>query len=327
MNKRATIIFGNGIGMSLNPQYFNLESGLKLVWDTTDLFTENHKKLIQSVLPNITDKIYPQSEESLGDLQKAIFASETLQAYETPEAEWLNKNSRELAVAFKKYIHDVGIYFQKSGEKLPEIFTDHLSEFIKKTKTHVGVLNYDNLIYEALIGSKVLDGFNGTLIDGFVGGKFSSKNLRRHDYKEKRLGWFLNLHGSPLFIDDRKVSSSFIHFLEPNYKSHIVLTHVNQKRVLISASPILNEYWIRLNQAIKESSHIILFGYSGEDIHLNDIISNYSLEKKITIIEWSGSGSYIQRFHDWSDKLDWSTNIKLIQLDNILEFTDWDLLK
>lgn len=327
MSNRSTIIFGNGIGMSLNPDYFNLESGLKSVWDTTDLFTDGHKKLIQSVLPNTTDKIYPQSEDSLGDLQKAIFASETLQAYETPEAEWLTKNSRELTGAFKKYIHDVGIYFQKSGERLPEAFTTNLSDYIKSTKTHIGVLNYDNLIYEALVGSKVLDGFSGTLIDGFLGGKFSPRNLRRHDDKKARLGWFLNLHGSPLFIDDRKISSSYIYFMKPDDKSHIVLTHVNQKRFLISASPILSEYWLRLNQAIKESNKIILFGYSGEDIHLNDIVSNYSLEKKITIIEWSGSGTYINRLHHWSDKLDWSTNINLIQLDNILEFTEWNLLK
>jgi hypothetical protein len=43
--------------------------------------------------------------------------------------------------------------------------------------------------------------------------------------------------------------------MKPDDKSHIVLTHIKRKRFLILASPI--------------------FGYSGEDIHLNDIVSNY----------------------------------------------------
>ena len=313
--------------MALDPEYFKLGAGLKSVWDTTELFTEAHKKLIQSALPNTTDEVYPKSEDELGDLQEAIFASEILQTYEHAGVEWLNQDSRELATAFKKYVHEVGIYFQKSEKKLPEIFTDHLSEFIKDTKSHVGVLNYDNLLYESLIQSKVLSGLDGTLIDGFFGGKFSPKNLKRHDDKRHRLGWFLNLHGSPLFIDERKLSSSYIHFLNPNERCHIVLTHVNQKRFLIAASSILSQYWLRLENALKESKRIILFGYSGEDIHLNEIISKYSLENKVFVIEWSGSGSHFERWTYWSSSLECPGNVEVIQMDNILDFREWILLK
>jgi len=310
--------------MALDPVYFSLKTALHNVWNDSNLLTESQKRLIQSALPKTSNKSYPESEDMLDDVQIAIFASELLQAYETEDVEWLNGSSREIVAAFKKFTHQVGLYFQFSNQRLPEKFVADLSEYIEDSKSHIAVLNYDNLIYDALCSTKILAGWNGVLVDGYYNSGFSPENLTRRGFNINTKGWFLNLHGSPLFVDDQKMKGASRVFLEPNEKCHIVLTHVKHKPLVINNSSILTEYWSRLDRALKESEAIILFGYSGEDIHLNEVISKYSQRKDIVIVEWSGAGNSLERSTFWLDALNWSFVPTVYNLDNILEFSDWN---
>jgi hypothetical protein len=78
-----------------------------------------------------------------------------------------------------------------------------------------------------------------------------------------------------------------------------------------------------LGLALQESSSIFIFGYSGYDNHLNRLIETQAQGKKIHIIEWSGTGKNEIRKSFWQDKLK-CENITLTQMENILEFTEWN---
>jgi len=54
---------------------------------------------------------------------------------------------------------------------------------------------------------------------------------------------------------------------------------------------------------------------------LNQIISDYSENKDIVIVEWSGAGEEDERIRFWEDEI--KDGIELIRLENILRFKDW----
>lgn len=317
---RALIIVGNGLGMALDPQFFRLKMALGHVWHTSKKFKPEHKQLVISALRGTDDTEYPHSEDQLQDLQLAILASDFLRKFEGHQAVWLDANARQLPGAFKSYIHEVAMYFQNYDGVLPQEFADSIADFIRSSRSHLAVLNYDDLLYNALIQREILKGYSGTLIDGFWADGFSSEHLDRHSPAQK--GWYMHLHGSPLFIDNLKIRAAQKPFVEPSELTHIVLTHVDHKTSIIEASPILSEYWKRLSKAVEESSQIFLFGYSGEDKHLNEGLCLRAKERRINIIEWSGAGSDVVRRQYWNAKLP-GCNVKLIPLDNILNFTNW----
>jgi len=68
---------------------------------------------------------------------------------------------------------------------------------------------------------------------------------------------------------------------------------------------------------------IIFFGYSGKDGHLNETLNLQ--DKDIIVIESKRSGGESIREEFWKYTLD-QDNINLIQLENILDFSDWDSL-
>lgn len=309
--------------MALNSEYFQLKTALHKVWTDTDLLSTPQKELIKSALENTSDEDYPSSEDQLDDLQVALFASELLKGFETPTVQWLNDNSRDVVNAFKRFIHQVSLYFHKYNGELPEEFIDSLTEYIVRNRAHVVTLNYDNLLYDPLCRRKILSGFDGVLIDGFTR-KFDPSNLIRFADKVKTLGWFLHLHGSPLFVEDRKLSGAGRAFLGAEEECHIVLTHVAHKLSVIENSEILSEYWERFDEALEESSEIIVFGYSGVDTHLNKVISNRAKDKLIGVIEWSELGSKAERLEFWKSKLVGCKNIHLTHYPNVLTFRDWD---
>lgn len=319
---RSLFVFGNGLGMSLNSEYFSLSTGLKNVWNGSEHFRIEHKKLVVSAIPNLSfEDDFPEGEEQLDKLQVAIVASEFLRGFETAEVEWLNNKSREFPEAFRRFIHEVASYFHDSPNKLSDDFLNPLSQFIDETKSHVAVLNYDNLLYDGFVDKGLLRGYYGSLIDGFNKTGFSKKNLDRHNIH--RHGWYLHLHGSPLFVGNRKLMRTERDFLIPDEQSHIVLTHVQHKPLVISSSKILLEYWSRFSTACKEVEKVILFGYSGLDTHLNKIIKSTCLDKKIIVIEWEGAGSFEERGKFWK-KVFPGHNFSLFQIDNILNFVDWE---
>lgn len=306
--------------MAIDSQYFLLSSGLKSVWDGSEHFGPQHKRMVVSAIPDLSADDYPQSEEQLDQLQVAIVASEFLRSFESVDVRWLSDMSREFPEAFRRFVHEVASYFHDSGKILPDTFVNPLSAFINETKSHVAVLNYDNLLYDAFTTNGVLSGYDGALIDGFHRAGFSKNNLDRHNVNQ--LGWYLHLHGSPLFVGNQKLMRDERAFVVPNEASHIVLTHVEHKPLVIASSPILTEYWSRLTKAFKEAEKIILFGYSGMDSHLNETITASCHEKDISVFEWAGSGQYGERKNFWNNALN-GCHITLRHLTNLLDFSDW----
>lgn len=132
----------------------------------------------------------------------------------------------------------------------------------------------------------------------------------------------MHLHGSPLFIGNNKVMGASRYFLNPEYESHIVLTHVEHKPLIIGSSHILSSYWRRLEKAFEESDQVILFGYSGLDEHLNERIKLRKEEKKLLIVEWEGAGNESDRRRYWEKKVGFP-RFRLVRLESILEFTEW----
>lgn len=317
---RSILITGNGIGLALDQDFFSLQNGLESVWNNTEHLSKDHKDLILSAIEGTTDELPPSSEDQLDKLQVAIIATEFLSNFEVSGTPWISEPAKELPVTFRKYIHEVALHFQRSGKTLPDTFVGPLSEFIKSTKSHVVTLNYDNLLYDAFIREKILNGYSGTLIDGFWSSGFNEENLYRHNVNKH--GWYMHLHGSPLFVENRKVMYQGRDFLDPEDKCHIVLTHVEHKPLIIGSSHILSAYWRRLEKAFEESEQIILFGYSGYDDHLNNRIKLRKEEKELVIVEWAGSGIEQERKIFWESKTGFN-RFKLVQLENILGFTGW----
>ncbi|QUM75523.1 SIR2 family protein [Moritella sp. 24] len=311
--------------MALNHQYFSLARGLATVWQGTEHFDDAKKRLIIGSIEDVGEHESPQGEHQLEKLQIAIVASDYLKSLETEDSpSWLTEDAAQLPVAYKKFMHEVAFYFHQSDSYLPAPFLASLSNYIRESKSHIATLNYDNLLYDGLKDHGVLSGFD-LLIDGFTRGLgFSSHNLDRH--RPRTQAWYMHLHGSPLYQGNRKLLCEERNNVQGHEKSHIVLTHVKHKPMIIDSSPILSEYWRRLPTALNEVSCVVLIGYSGEDVHLNRKILEHSREKNIHIIEYLGSGTRAERRVYWARKLP-NMNITLHQPESILEFVDWFALE
>lgn len=220
------------------------------------------------------------------------------------------------------FLYRTAMQFHQREHALPSDFTAPLASFIHETSSHIATLNYDNLLYQPMIESYVLRGYSGALVDGLINAGFSEDNLVRKFGRD--FGYYMHLHGSPLFVDRDdcivKLRQSELEEGDEVVGSHIVLTHVKHKETLISASPLLSAYWDYLTKALSESEEAVLFGYSGADRHLNLLLRSRA-PAVATVVEWNGAGPLAERRIYWRDTL--GRDAEIIQLDNILEFTDW----
>lgn len=317
---RKTIIFGNGLGMALDPVIFSLDRAMECAWNDGSL-TSKQKQLVCNCLPKNHPK-RPHGEADLGALQVALSACEFLSRFEAADAYWLTDEGRQFPKATRKFIYNTALQFQKTGKSLPSTFVDPLTTFIKQTKSHIGTLNYDNLLYQPLIENGVLNGYSGQLVDGFHRDGFDPDNMERKF--GNTFGYYLHLHGSPLFVERDgvviKLLQSSLTFPKSRVSSHIVLTHFDHKIMVISSSKLLLAYWQLLTQAFDESHEIILFGYSGADEHLNEILKSLS-KKRVKVVEWEGSGNEQQRSSFWRAAI--GRDVELVHCSDILTFHDW----
>jgi hypothetical protein len=197
-----------------------------------------------------------------------------------------------------------------------------------ESRSHVATLNYDDLLYRSFIGTSVFRGYD-FLLDGFVP-NFDPDHLNR--WRTARQSFYLHLHGSPLYFNCengelRKSALSELPLIQGYSSTHVVLTHVHHKAAVISASPILREYWRRLEIAMNESSGLVLFGYGGGDVHLNLMISKHFRDKHVEIIErnhdkYETKDGSRQRFRYWSNKLGVEA-LYAFWKDDILDHTNW----
>lgn len=319
---RKTLIFGNGLGMALDPYHFSLPNALQRIWDGDSLDT-THKQLISNCLPNKFGSC-PQGEEDLDLLHRVISSCQFLSEIpQTNELHWLSSQGLGFPIACRLFITQVATALYDFNYSIPENFGSKLAEFVRSTKSHVATLNYDKLLYDLFIKYNLFNGFEGALVDGITKSGFNSEFLKRKYGKD--FGYYLHLHGSPLFKDRdgaiKKLSRLELNLRQPEPSSHIVLTHIRHKPDVISTSEILRSYWNHLDFSLSESSEVILFGYSGLDQHLNNKLLNISQTRQIKVIEWTGSGNYSERELFWSNTL--GQRVKLIHLENILNFEQW----
>ncbi len=307
--------------MALDPTHFSLENALDEIWSTQGFLSDTQKKLISKCTGR--DE-HPSGENDLDKLHLAVNSCQTLNRIAGGKVHWLSDDGKYFPDITANYIHKVATQLHNYSGELPTDFTAPLIEFVKTTKSHVATLNYDKLIYSPFIEENVLQGYDGALVDGMLSTGFSSDALERLFNKD--FGYYLHLHGSPLFMNNtlgvKKMNRDQL-FVDDYDRigRHVVLTHVEHKPSVIANSPVLSVYWEYLSFSLSEAEEIIIFGYSGEDIHLNKLLKPYSKSKTIKVVEWSGSGDQKSREHFWTQQIGKCDS--LILLDNILTFTSW----
>jgi hypothetical protein len=330
---RKLLIFGNGLGRSLDNDFFNLEGALQKAWEEPLVLDENQKRLIRICLPDgvIEDDpiLAPKREEELDRLQLVLAACDEISKFEVLGGpSWLSDDGKKFPSAIRSYIHRAASYFHEGGFTLPEGFVGPLARHILDSRSHVATLNYDGLLYRAFVNTPVFKGFS-CCIDGFVR-KFDPGYLRRD--RPHQQSYYLHLHGSPLYITDAdgqivKKSMGDILAIRGYSSSHLVLTHVKHKEKVIAASPVLREYWARLLEAMNECDGVVLFGYGGGDLHLNRLITECFREKQIEVVERKKPEYDLEdgknaRFSYWAELLGKSPWIWWHE--NILDHQSWD---
>ena len=314
---RKLIIVGNGLGMAVDCNHFSLKNALEKIWSDDRLLDKDHKALINMCTGSDNA---PEGENELDRLHLAITSCEILDKISTSDPHWLSDYGKEFPDVTAKYIHKVATYLHNYDGELEEVFVEPLVNFIKETKSHIATLNYDKLLYSSFVENDIVSGYDGFLVDGMLSSGFAEENLER--LYDKDFGYYLHLHGSPLFINKgskiKKLSRDELTIDDERVGRHIVLTHVKHKPEVIAASNVLSTYWDYLRFSLSEVEEVILFGYSGLDTHLNKLIKPYLKKKNLKIIEWAGSGNDSDF---WEQKLGKVPN--LIQLDDITTFKDW----
>ncbi|MGZ9143094.1 MAG: SIR2 family protein [Candidatus Binatia bacterium] len=244
---------------------------------------------------------------------------------------WLSETGKNFPAAVKRFIYQTAARFHDYDGTLPKHFLDSLERFLWETQSHVATLNYDDLLYMPMITRKICDGYDGALVDGFWKKGFQDEHMERHD--DKNFGYYLHLHGSPLFVDRGseivKINKSQI--TDAEVTKHIVLTHIAHKPTVIDASILLTAYWNRLAMAISESQEILLIGYSGADQHLNRTLINhgYGSEKPVRVVEWQDPESSADRESYWKNGTQGEPggaigpNVSVTQVESILDFQEW----
>ncbi len=308
--------------MALDPAFFSLDSAIGRVWEGIGVLDEPTRVLVRQCLVGDGDTDRPHGEDDLDHLQVVVSACELLGRTGSGDIHWLSAHGKTFPTAVRKFLYKTAIHFHMYDKALPEGFTKPLAEFVHQTNSHMATLNYDNLLYQPMIENKVLDGYNGSLVDGVLKGGFAAQNMQRK--YGKTFGYYMHLHGSPLFVnrDDAviKLKQSELDEDEEVVGSHIVLTHVRHKETVIAASSLLSSYWEHFSQALSESEAVVLVGYSGCDKHLNVLLRSRAPEL-VRVVEWKGAGSEQDRLTFWNELL--GRDIHLVRLDSILEFVDW----
>lgn len=331
---RKLLLFGNGLGRSIDPDFFLLERALSDAWNDPSCLNAETKALICQCLPEkiVEDDIDsgPQSEEDLDALQRVLAACDEISRFESTASsqKWLTELGRSFPNAIRSFVHRVASTFHRGGHQLPSTFIDSLKNSVVQNRHHVATLNYDEILYNAFVGTPLFDRYN-CLIDGFVG-PFDNSNLDR--YHKSSQSFYLHLHGSPLYYDSPegeilKASMGEIPALQGYSSTHVVLTHIRHKPTVISASEVLRSYWLRLEEALTEAEGILLFGYSGQDSHLNRLVSQKMANKQIEIVERQVSQNKNEHWQEkrlkyWTTKLGKSPTISWHE--NILDHKEWN---
>lgn len=331
----TTILVGNGLGMAINPQHFTLKAGIDLVAKN---LSDEEKNIISLGSGRI-----PIEENNLEDHHKILSACQTLIKH-NDQLGILNQTKVEkFSKTYSNFIYQVAKHFynyQFDDHKIKTHFNTFINNLIcfmnQQDRCHIATLNYDKLLYQALIERNILHGYYGSLVDGIVDLGFKPENMipTYNDF-----GWYMHLHGSPSFITDtdgitKKLKASEMPSDIKNTESqhkHIVLTHTKLKPSIIANSFILDAYFDYFIKALSDSDTVLLFGYSGNDTHINlefkKILSKTNRLQKILIVQWGGNkgGHKIKTCNDWEATLyPLKYSKKIIELKNLENILDYN---
>lgn len=341
MRKTITFLIGNGLGKSLDANYFDFKQGMEKGWDRTK------SKKIKSLIKDSLGKAKPRKEKDLEIIQDCFLKLQSIE-YQIKGLPNALKKALELHINKDKeryfnYLFNVSSHFYhyQPTDAEPRVlakfntFMNNFCSYIRKKwiagdTVHVATLNYDGLLYKNFIKNEgILNGLDGCLVDGITDAGFKKEYLQPK--YGKNFGWFLHLHGSPLFYSEynsikkntykQGTSSSEAVLYKPGRK-HIILCHPKQKYESIQYSNILSEYLEHFKVAINHTDYLVILGYGGEDTYINEIIKS-SLKKAGTIfvIERSAEESSEERSIFWKARLcPNGTKFKLIQKETILDF-------
>jgi hypothetical protein len=309
--------------MALDPQHFSLDRALGYVWNSPRHLPDDQKEMVARCVGDNGEA--PHGEHELDTLHVVVAACNMLNKISDDEVHWLSEEGQEFPAAVAKYIHRVASNLHIYDDPLPDDFLTPLFDFVRETRSNIATLNYDRLLYGAFIDHGFMNGYRGLLVDGMTDGGFGADTLERR--YGNNFGYYLHLHGSPLFYDDRhgvarKMTRDRLTMNSAEISNHIVLTHVTHKRSVIDASDVLSTYWDYLHDCCHEAEEIIVFGYSGGDTHLNEVLAAYARRVAIRVVEWRGAGTRRERERFWQSTLR-TEHFDLIRKTNVLNFTDW----
>lgn len=339
MNKTITFLIGNGLGKSLDADHFDLKQGMKQGWGRT------RSKKIKSLINKFLGKAAPTTENDLKKIQDCFLKLQSIecQIKDLPHGlkHHIEFNIKKDKERYFEYLFNVSSHFYNypiDETPLPSKFATFMENFClyieKKCKdrntVHVATLNYDGLLYKKFIEKgNIFKGYDGFLVDGITDAGFNKDNLKSR--YGKNFGWYLHLHGSPLFYSDHKkikkntYNNNTSSFEEVSYKPgrrHIILCHPKQKYETIQYSEILSEYLEHFKVAITHTDYLVIIGYGGKDTHINEIIKSFlKKEGQIIVIERLEEGEFDERVRLWKDLLcAHDRKFKLIQKTTILDF-------
>lgn len=335
---RSLIVFGNGLGMALDPNHFSLTAAMQDIWQGQSLTVDQKENF--GKLKGINPQTGPTSEE---DLISAQIALELLESFreklgDDAQSSWFTEPAKSFPITIRTYVYKVASRFmgyQPTGDN-KEIWNKFLESFISyimDSKSHIVTLNYDDLIYDKIVygieiygkwvkPSELLTCGAPTVRDGFISGNYRPESFSW----SKETGSYLHLHGTPLFVtqgqDIRKLERASLAESDPKIERHIILANPKSKLQLIRESKILDNFWeVQLPRCLIEADQIIIFGYSGLDDHLNEKIK--AMEKPKYIVEWSGARDTTEQANIfWKDKIGCVESVS--RADNILEFDCWE---
>lgn len=333
---RQTIVFGNGLGRAIDNSFFSLEAALRSAWDEEELLTLRQKELIRACLPIdvIDDEGAPTSEDELEDLQRIVSACDEIANVERKmgeqEGAWLSPVGAEFPTAIRIYLHRAASYFldreHLRQSELPDEFSVALRRHIMDNGANIVTLNYDDLLYGCFTDTSVFQ--HHRLRDGFFHGRFDIETHRRLMKRDvKREGWFLHLHGSPLFLTTDQGPQKLTRPQLRNYggidSTHLVLTNVKYKASMIDASEILSEYWKCFAACCAQSEDILILGYGGGDSHLNREIATAPAGCRIRIVQRTCEERDLESLtRYWSERFS-DRPLDIVVCESILDFRDF----
>jgi hypothetical protein len=240
----SLFIFGNGLGRSIDPDYFDLKTGLKRAWDNAKLTNADKQLILQSINKSPDNlKVLPETEDELYNLQTIVEACAYISTFQQSIGEdWLTEHGKAFPTAINKFVHETALTYlqrERNGNfpsdrhKPTEKFSKNLKEYIRKNGAHILTVNYDDLLYDLFTEDPLMTKYQ--LRDGFFTDGFDwEKSVSRHNTTTDNNGWFMHLHGSPLFSSQkgtiRKFKRSNIPASSGEINPHIILTHKSFKK-------------------------------------------------------------------------------------------------